>query len=275
MEPRPRGARKDVAAKPDQALSRPAVLTDACRRWLKAPRTPDLDACRRPRVLARGRPGSLVHQGRRVRRGGPRQVPSDLQAAVAGKLGAWEATPEGALALVVVLDQFPRNMFRGDAKCFAADPLRPRGRQSRAQARLRSGRGGERACVLLPAVHALRGSGRPEALRRTLSRGGRRRRAEIRARARRHHPPLRPLPASQSRCSAARPRPRSRHSSTAAGSRARSIFRRSGHRFTAENATNAKNKRIRAWSDSEGTERSSPDSRLSAASGMTLCCGSR
>ena len=45
------------------------------------------------------------------------------EAAAAGNLGAWEATPEGALALVIVLDQFPRNMFRGQARCYAADPL--------------------------------------------------------------------------------------------------------------------------------------------------------
>jgi uncharacterized protein (DUF924 family) len=44
-------------------------------------------------------------------------------AAAAGKLDHWEATPEGALALVIVLDQFPRNMFRGTARAFAADPL--------------------------------------------------------------------------------------------------------------------------------------------------------
>ena len=45
------------------------------------------------------------------------------EAAVAGKLAPWEATAEEALALVIVLDQLPRNMFRGDAKCFASDPL--------------------------------------------------------------------------------------------------------------------------------------------------------
>jgi uncharacterized protein (DUF924 family) len=43
--------------------------------------------------------------------------------ATAGLLGAWEAWPEGALALVIVLDQFPRNMFRGSARSFTADPL--------------------------------------------------------------------------------------------------------------------------------------------------------
>jgi len=44
------------------------------------------------------------------------------EAAAAGRL-AWDETPEGALALVIVLDQFPRNMFRGSARAFAADPL--------------------------------------------------------------------------------------------------------------------------------------------------------
>ena len=45
------------------------------------------------------------------------------EAAAGGKLAAWEATAEGALALAIVLDQFPRNMFRGDARCYATDPL--------------------------------------------------------------------------------------------------------------------------------------------------------
>ena len=45
------------------------------------------------------------------------------EAAAAGKLAAWETTPEGALALLIALDQFPRNMFRGTARAFATDPL--------------------------------------------------------------------------------------------------------------------------------------------------------
>jgi uncharacterized protein (DUF924 family) len=38
-----------------------------------------------------------------------------------GKLAPWEETPEGALALVIVLDQFPRNMFRGDRRAYETD----------------------------------------------------------------------------------------------------------------------------------------------------------
>jgi uncharacterized protein (DUF924 family) len=44
-------------------------------------------------------------------------------AAAEGKLSAWERSAEGALALLILLDQFPRNMFRGDARSFATDPL--------------------------------------------------------------------------------------------------------------------------------------------------------
>jgi uncharacterized protein (DUF924 family) len=41
--------------------------------------------------------------------------------AAAGSLPEWEDTPEAALALVILLDQFPRNMFRSDARAFATD----------------------------------------------------------------------------------------------------------------------------------------------------------
>jgi uncharacterized protein (DUF924 family) len=42
--------------------------------------------------------------------------------AAAGRLDQWAQTPDGALALVLLLDQFPRNVFRGDARMFATDP---------------------------------------------------------------------------------------------------------------------------------------------------------
>ena len=41
--------------------------------------------------------------------------------AAAGDLDGWRADAEGCLALVIALDQFPRNMFRGDAKTHATD----------------------------------------------------------------------------------------------------------------------------------------------------------
>ena len=45
------------------------------------------------------------------------------QDAVSGRLSSWEASDDGALALTVVLDQFPRNMFRGLAKAFSSDAM--------------------------------------------------------------------------------------------------------------------------------------------------------
>ena len=44
-----------------------------------------------------------------------------LVEARAGKCDGWAATPEGALALVLVLDQFSRNIHRGSPLAFAAD----------------------------------------------------------------------------------------------------------------------------------------------------------
>jgi uncharacterized protein (DUF924 family) len=41
--------------------------------------------------------------------------------AVLGGLEQWQSTPLAALALVVVLDQFSRNMFRGTPRAFAGD----------------------------------------------------------------------------------------------------------------------------------------------------------
>ncbi len=39
------------------------------------------------------------------------------------ELDHWAETPEGSLALLILLDQFPRNVFRGTGHAFATDPL--------------------------------------------------------------------------------------------------------------------------------------------------------
>ncbi len=41
--------------------------------------------------------------------------------AMAGALGLWLTYPSGTLAYIVLMDQFPRNMFRGSAAAFASD----------------------------------------------------------------------------------------------------------------------------------------------------------
>lgn len=44
-------------------------------------------------------------------------------AAARGELDVWLRDAEGALALVLLLDQIPRNIFRSSAHAFATDPL--------------------------------------------------------------------------------------------------------------------------------------------------------
>ncbi|MEE4380426.1 MAG: DUF924 family protein [Pseudomonadales bacterium] len=65
----------------------------------------------------------------------------DVEAALAGDRDAWGWTPEGRLGLVLLLDQLPRNLFRGTARAFAGDA------RALAAARVGVGRGDDR---LLP-----------------------------------------------------------------------------------------------------------------------------
>jgi len=45
----------------------------------------------------------------------------DHEAAARGEFSSWQSTPDGALALIILLDQFPRNAFRGTARMYATD----------------------------------------------------------------------------------------------------------------------------------------------------------
>ncbi|RZI41984.1 DUF924 domain-containing protein [Herbaspirillum sp. HC18] len=46
-----------------------------------------------------------------------------LHQAAKGELNAWAATPKGRLALIILTDQFPRNMYRNTQASFAYDEL--------------------------------------------------------------------------------------------------------------------------------------------------------
>lgn len=77
------------------------------------------------------------------------------RAAVAGDLSQWQDTAEGCLALEILLDQFPRNAFRGRPEMYASDP------QARAVARHAIDRGfldalepDLRLFLLLPFAHS-------------------------------------------------------------------------------------------------------------------------
>jgi uncharacterized protein (DUF924 family) len=79
-----------------------------------------------------------------------------LEAAKAGRLDDWRATPLGHLSLIVVLDQFPRGLFAGAPEAYAFDPMALR----IAEEGLRNGhydaltRPWERLFFTLPLAHA-------------------------------------------------------------------------------------------------------------------------
>ena len=50
-----------------------------------------------------------------------RRFGEDLASAERGELDHWQDTASGALALVILLDQFSRNLYRGTARAFAND----------------------------------------------------------------------------------------------------------------------------------------------------------
>ena len=72
-----------------------------------------------------------------------------------GELDHWMQTAEGCVALVIVLDQFPLNMFRGSAQCYASEA------QSRDVARVALDRGFDaelntemKAFLYMPFMHS-------------------------------------------------------------------------------------------------------------------------
>ena len=69
-----------------------------------------------------------------------------VEEAALGRLKAWEATAEGALALCLLLDQFPRNIHRGTPRAFEHDT------QARAVADRALARGYDKA---LPVPHRM------------------------------------------------------------------------------------------------------------------------
>ena len=113
------------------------------------------DAIRRPAIAA-SREGFVeqeFHAGRGLRNGDmPPMLPNDViafwrdagpsrwfakdadfdhrfresflsahEAAARGDLDGWQATSDGVLALILLLDQFPRNAFRGTPRMYASD----------------------------------------------------------------------------------------------------------------------------------------------------------
>ncbi len=76
-------------------------------------------------------------------------------AALNGELSAWEETPQGALALVVCLDQFPLNMFRNQAEGFAGEaPSRQIAARAIEKGFDQSLDGAQKAFMYMPYMHS-------------------------------------------------------------------------------------------------------------------------
>lgn len=79
----------------------------------------------------------------------------DYRRVADGDLSAFPPTPEGALALVILLDQFPRNMFRGDARSFATDAAARATAEGAIKAGFDTGLTGEqRQFLYMPFMHS-------------------------------------------------------------------------------------------------------------------------
>ncbi len=105
----------------------------------------------------------------------------------------WLGSAEGALALMLLLDQFPRNCFRGTAHSYATDGLA----RHYAMRAIEEGLDLQLVPKLrlhLPAVRALRGPVGPGPFGGDVRCAGRQGIPAVRRAAPRHHPSLRALP---------------------------------------------------------------------------------
>ncbi|WP_372522835.1 DUF924 family protein [Sulfuricaulis sp.] len=78
-----------------------------------------------------------------------------LESEIKGELTSWGNSPRGQLARILLLDQFPRNMYRGTARAFAYDERARRlAREALEQGVDRMLRPVERVFIYLPFEHS-------------------------------------------------------------------------------------------------------------------------
>jgi uncharacterized protein (DUF924 family) len=93
---------------PADQLPRPLLLLDF---WFGAAGSPERDRARD--IWFKADPAFDEELRRRFL--------ADHEAAAAGACAHWLATPDTALALVLLLDQLPRNLFRGSPRAYGCD----------------------------------------------------------------------------------------------------------------------------------------------------------
>ena len=86
----------------------------------------------------------------------------DVRAARAGALDGWRGSARGELALILLLDQFPRHLYRGRAEAFDSDDAALDIARAMHRGRPRRAVGADRAHLRLPADPALRAHRRPQ-----------------------------------------------------------------------------------------------------------------
>jgi uncharacterized protein (DUF924 family) len=81
--------------------------------WFGIPQTPDAQYSQRRKLWFGKNPefDRNIHD----------RFHSLYEQAAKGELDSWQASPKGSLALILLLDQFPRNMFRDTPRAFATD----------------------------------------------------------------------------------------------------------------------------------------------------------
>lgn len=120
---------------PSLPVARDARATDVLRFWIG-------DALQDPAALQR-RQSFWFQRDPRTDAAIRERFLAPVLAASRGDLDHWGTQPADWLALLILLDQFPRNLFRGDSRAFASDP----------RARAEAGRGiAEGHDLLLPAA---------------------------------------------------------------------------------------------------------------------------
>jgi uncharacterized protein (DUF924 family) len=117
------------------------------RFWFAEPQTPQAQYAQRRKLWFGKNPEFDRTIGARFQ--------SLSEQAAEGRLQHWQASPLGSLALIVLLDQFPRNMFRDTPRAFATDGLaRAVAQHSLSQAFDRALEPIQRIFVYLPLEHS-------------------------------------------------------------------------------------------------------------------------
>lgn len=124
-----------------------STIEDVVELWFGAPAS---DAAALGQKMKRWYTGGAEEDARLTARFGP-----DVERALSGALDGWAETPAGRIALILLLDQMTRSIFRGQARAFAGDPAAQRLAVEALDAGIEASLSFEhRQFLLMPLLHA-------------------------------------------------------------------------------------------------------------------------